>query len=354
MPTRRTFLETLAATSMTALIPKELAAKGGSFGIVYNSYTVRMRQGRDIFKTSGAALPAERFIELCVKAGAAGCQMDVSQLASTDATALAAVRSLVERHGLFIELSVPGRSFESPEAYDHVAGIARAIGATRLRVALLAGRRYETFDSMQAWREFDDRWRTAFTRIKPAVEKRGLAVGIENHKDWLGTELATWLKALDSPLIGACVDFGNNVALLEPPMTTVEALAPFVVTTHLKDMAVRTDEDGFQLSEVPLGTGVLPLAQMIDTLRRVRPDVHLCLEMLTRDPLEVPYKQARYWTTREPRDEKAVGRFVTDVLGKAWSAPLPVITGLAPEAAVAAEDENVRLCAQHAKNVLKL
>ncbi len=192
------------------------------------------------------------------------------------------------------------------------------------------------------------------TRAKPWIEAHALPVGIENHKDWLGPELAGWLKRLDSPYVGACLDFGNNVALLEDPMETVEALAPHVVTTHLKDMAVTIDEDGFLLSEVPLGTGLLPLGRMIEAVRRVRPDVHLCLEMLTRDPLDVPYKQDRYWVTRGPRDEKAVERFVTDVLGKAWTRPLPATRGLPLEAAVRAEDENIRLCVTHAKDVLKL
>ena len=33
------------------------------------------------------------------------------------------------------------------------------------------------------------------------------------------------------------------------------------MTTHLKDMAVRPSPDGFELSEVPLGEGIVPLAE---------------------------------------------------------------------------------------------
>jgi sugar phosphate isomerase/epimerase len=325
-----------------------------SFGIAYTSYAVRMLRGGDIFKTTAAALPAERFVDLCVAAGASGCQMDLSQLAATDAASLSSVRALVERQGLFLELSVPFRWFETPDAFEHVAGICHALGATRLRVGLLYGRRYESFESMDAWQAFVARWRDVFPRLKPLIEKHELLVGIENHKDWLAPELADWLTSLDSPYIGACVDFGNNLSLLEDPMSTVEALAPHAVTTHLKDMAVCIDEDGFHLSEVPLGTGLLPLERMVSTLRQARPDVHLCLEMLTRDPLGVPYKRDRYWDTREGRDEQALERFVADVLSKAWTSPLPSVSDLTWEEAVAVEDENVRLCACHAKDVLEL
>ena len=38
-------------------------------------------------------------------------------------------------------------------------------------------------------------------------------------------------------------------------MEVVEALAPRAFTTHFKDMALEEYEQGFLLSEVPLGTG---------------------------------------------------------------------------------------------------
>ncbi len=91
------------------------------------------------------------------------------------------------------------------------------------------------------------------------------------------------------------MDFGNNLALLEDPDETIALLAPFAVTTHLKDMAVRRTADGFELSEVPLGQGILPLGRYVAAVRRARPDARLCLEMITRDPLSVPYRTDRYW-----------------------------------------------------------
>jgi len=131
-----------------------------------------------------------------------------------------------------------------------------------------------------------------------------------------------------------------------------EKLAPFAVTTHLKDMAVRAYERGFELSEVPLGTGLLPLARMVEVLRRHRPDVPLCLEMITRDPLKVPYLDDAYWVSYARRDEGRIERFRAAVLAKAWTAPLPRISGLALEEMVKAEDENVRRCAAFARERL--
>jgi sugar phosphate isomerase/epimerase len=160
------------------------------------------------------------------------------------------------------------------------------------------------------------------------------------------------IRSVDSPYLGACVDFGNNVAFLEDPLELTEALAPYAITTHLKDMAVRPYERGFELSEVPLGTGFLPLARMVEVLRKHRPEVPLCLEMITRDPLEVPYLDDGYWATFGHRDEGRIERFRATALAKAWPAALPRISGLAMEAMIEAEDDNVRLCAAYAREHL--
>jgi hypothetical protein len=134
----------------------------------------------------------------------------------------------------------------------------------------------------------------------------------------------------------------------------LETLAPFVVTTHLKDMAVKPTADGFELSEVPLGEGILPLADMIATLRKQRPDVPMCLEMLTRDPLQVPYKTDHYWIAMDRPAPSALAAFEQHVLSRASATPLPHITGLAPADQIALEDELVRRSMEYGRNVLKL
>lgn len=322
------------------------------YGLAYTSFVVRMMQGQDIFGMKGAALPAETFVDLCIRAGADGCQIDLSQLESTDPDALARLRERIDSHGLFVELSIPARSLESTDDYQHAADVARALGASCLRTACLWGRRYDHFQSPDEWRAFVSRWTDVLERMLPVIERQRLPLGIENHKDWLAPELVALLQRFSSPWLGACVDFGNNLSLLEDPLETIETLAPFAVTTHLKDMAVERLDEGFALPEVPLGEGILPLAGMVGTLQRTRPEVHLCLEMITRDPLPVPCCRDAYWLTRTDGDRSSAERFIETLLASAVTAPLPRTTGLSPEAAVALEDEHVRRCTAYAYEVL--
>lgn len=350
--TRRAFLSSVAAGAALAARPR--AATGSRMCLAYTSFAVRMLQGRDIMKTTAAALPADGLIDLTEKFWAGGAQIDMSQLASHDPAYLKTMRARADKAGLWLELSVPSRYLESPEAYAEMAGVASHLGVDRIRVALLYGRRYESFATRDAWIAFDAKWRRQLAAIKPTVERYPVKVGIENHKDFTAIELAGLLKSLDSDRFGACVDFGNNVSLLEDPMATIRTLAPWAVTTHVKDMAVRRSADGFELSEVPLGEGIVPLAEALGAVRSARPDARFCLEMITRDPLSVPYQTEKYWIAVDRPAADALARFERDVLGKAWTDPLPHITQLTKPAQVEAENENIRRSVKYAKDVLRL
>lgn len=352
--TRRALLRAaLPAAALLAGSPRAARAAGnGRFAIAYTSFAVRLRQGRDLIRgaPAGAApFPAEAFVDLCRSFGADGCQMDESQLSSRGAEYLDGIHRRLTEAGLFLELSVDGKALEDETRFAETVALGRKLGAVRFRVALLHGRRYEDFPTADKWQEFAEHWKRVLPRAKPWLERHRMPIGIENHKDFRIRELVDLLRSVDSPFLGACVDFGNNLAFLEDPLELAEALAPFAVTTHLKDMAVRPYADGFELSEVPLGTGVLPLARMAEVIRKHRPEAPLCLEMITRDPLKVPYLTDGYWTTFGGRDGALVDRFRKSVLAKASAAPLPRTSGLTLEQMVAAEDDNVRHCAAYAR-----
>jgi sugar phosphate isomerase/epimerase len=253
---------------------------------------------------------------------------------------------------MFVELIVSNRALEDLELLGQIGRAAEALGASRLRVACLPGRRYEDYHDKKSWDDFAGRWRAALPRTEPVLRRHKLALGVENHKDWLTDELVDILRGIGSPHVGACVDFGNNLAFLEDPLETVEKLAPYAVTTHLKDNVMTPTPNGFALGDVALGEGALPLERMVGVLRRHRPDIHLVLEVITRDPLIVPYREDRYWITRDRRDDAAIERFERAFLRRAPKVPLARISGLGDEAALAAENQNLRRSVVHARKRL--
>ena len=231
--------------------------------------------------------------------------------------------------------------------------MAREAGAKILRTVCLSGRRYETFASESAWRSFCTQSRQSLQLAEPMVRERGLQLAVENHKDWRAEEFLALLKEFESEAIGVTFDFGNNLSLLEDPHALCEALAPYILTTHVKDMGLRPYEDGFLLSEVPLGQGVLDLPQLIRTCQRKNPNVQLNLEMITRDPLQVPCFSETYWATMKtvPASDLAT---ILRLLGDKSSKTLPTIAEKSAEQRLAYEEQNVQACFRYARDHLGL
>ena len=162
------------------------------------------------------------------------------------------------------------------------------------------------------------------------------------------------LKQVNSEWIGATLDFGNSMALLENPMTVVETLAPYVVSTHLKDMAVEEYADGFLLSEVPLGKGMLDLQRMVDLCKKNNPAVTYSLEMITRDPLEIPCLKDDYWSTFSDVSGKDLAWMLRTVKAQKYPSGLPRISQLSAENKLAAEENNILECLAYSKEKLRL
>jgi hypothetical protein len=125
-------------------------------------------------------------------------------------------------------------------------------------------------------------------------------------------------------------------------MEVVERLAPYAVSTHIKDMGVDEYPDGFLLSEVVIGQGMLDIPKIIGMVEKARPKTRMTLEMITRDPLKVPVFTDKYWATMPDRSGLHVARTMRTVRAK--KSKLPVITSLSKAAQLRAEEENVRKC----------
>jgi sugar phosphate isomerase/epimerase len=219
---------------------------------------------------------------------------------------------------------------------------AGAAGAAILRTVCLSGRRYENFASLDAFQAFRSESVAALERAEPVLRKHGVKLAVENHKDWRAPELIDLLRQFDSEWIGVTLDMGNNISLLEDPMAVVEALAPYAITTHFKDMAMEEYEDGFLLSEVPLGQGFLDLPRMVAVCRQHNPSITFNLEMITRDPLKVPCLTEPYWATFEAVPPLDLADALRLVRSHPPIAPLPRVEPLDPEQRLAFEEENNR------------
>ena len=311
--------------------------------------------GRGTGPAPGGPPPFD-IIEHCHNIGLGGVQM--SRIPSTDPEAVKKLRARIEEYGFHLIIDVPwpqpGGDLSNFEA--QVKAVKEA-GATATHAAM-TGRRYEDFAAVEPWKAMFERCQKQMETAEPILRKYKLPVGIENHKGWRAAEQAAWLKRAGSEYLGVCLDFGNNISLCEDPMDTLNTLLPHILFAHIKDMAVEEYEDGFLLSEVPMGEGFLDIKQMVQILRKKDPNMIFDLEMITRDPLKIPVYTARYWATFDDSYSPLPGRDLAKVLALVKknkpAKPLPRIAGLAPEAQVKAEDDYNNQCIAWAKQNLDM
>jgi sugar phosphate isomerase/epimerase len=311
-------------------------SKPAGMGVAWTSYM-----------TVAKPKDALEFLTRCHDLGAAGIQTplrgDLRQL-----------RSRAEKFVMYVEgmVSLPANGDTS--AFEKSILDAKDAGALCVRAGALSGRRYESFASLADWRKFVNDSQQKIAAALPILEKHKMPLALENHKDWTADEMAALMKSHSSEYLGVCLDFGNNISLLDDPMNVVELLAPFTIATHVKDMGVEWFNDGFLLSEMVLGQGFLDLPRMLSLVRSARPSTRFSLEMITRDPLQVPCLTDKYWTTFPERNGVFLARTMQLVQKYKSVKPLPRISGLSPDAQLDTEQDNVRTSLAYAREKLGL
>lgn len=348
--TRREVLAGAAATLplmlASSLRAEESPAAKTSMGVVIHSFGARPASKAGNFHEPLV------FLEHCCSIGAGGIQMGLGR---RDEAYAAQVRDFAAKHGMYVEASIGlPRNQADVERFTAEVRTAKACGATLARSALLSSRRYETFDSAEAFARFAAAAWDSLLLAKPIVEHEQFKIAVENHKDWRVSELLALIARIDSPQFGICVDTGNSIALVEEPQAVVEAYAKLAFTTHIKDMGVEEYPAGFRLAEVPLGQGYLNLTRIVDVLRSANPAIRFNLEMITRDPLEIPCLSSKYWATMPTVPASELAAMLSTVRSKAGRKPLPRTSGLSAEEKIMREDENVRACLTFAREKLGL
>jgi sugar phosphate isomerase/epimerase len=299
------------------------------------------------FMTARKPRDTYEFLEYCHALGAGGIQAELSSL---DPAYLKKLRERAQQHGMYIEVMAGLPTKDDASGFERTVAAAKDAGAVCVRTAALGGRRYENFSDLRDWQMFVTQSVSAIDRALSVAEQKQLPLAIENHKDWTLHELAALMRRKSSEYLGVCLDTGNNIALLDDPIEVIETLAPYAVSTHFKDMAVEPYADGFLLSEVPLGEGILDLPRIVATIRKARPQVRFTLEMITRDPLKVPCLTDAYWITFGDRKGEFLAdtlRLVRDQSGRLQH--LPRVDHESRQGLLQLEEENVKQSLHYAR-----
>ena len=281
--------------------------------------------------------------------GAGGIQMVIPL--DTDVKKL---RARLEHHKMFFEgdirlIDKPG---DDTSAFERGLRLYKELGAPCVRTVCFVGRRYETFATLQQYRDWKTNALAVLDVCVPIADKVGIPLAMENHKDRVVDEEVEVLKKYSSANFGALVDFGNNIAMCDDPTDVIVKLAPYVKSCHMKNMAVQNYADGFLLSEVLFEDGFMDIPAMWAVLKKANPKLLPMHELITRDPLKVPVLTDKYWVTWPDRSGKYLADTIRLVNTNASKKPLPMISTLSQEDQFQAEESNNIRCFEWAKKTL--
>lgn len=338
---RRQFLHQASLGTLALFMPLPVLPEGlkeVGMGVVVHSYWTRWQAKTGSEKYPGFS-HALQLMEHCHAIGAGGVQVGVKGWTEEFSKS---VRDAREKMDLYLEgsISLP-KAAEDISAFEAEVKAAKEAGASVLRTACLSGRRYETFATAEEYRDFKVSSIAAIQRAEPIVRKYRMKLAVENHKDWMSMELAEIIESIGSEWVGVTLDFGNNVSLLEHPMEVIRNLAPYSFSTHVKDMGVQEYADGFLLSEVPLGQGIVDLEEAVRLCKASNPDIRFSLEMITRDPLKVPCLSEKYWETFSDMPATQLAQSLRLVKEKSFQGTLPSLDGLSQEQKFQNEESNI-------------
>jgi sugar phosphate isomerase/epimerase len=350
MTTRRDVMLGGAALAAASTMPAWAADRPKSpLGIAQTALGHYFRKQRG--DAPGARGPADPIatVDYVRSLGAGGLQMVIPL--DTDVKKL---RARLEHHKMFFEgdirlIDKPG---DDTAAFEKGLRLYKELGAPCVRTVCFVGRRYETFSTLQQYRDWKANALAVLDVCVPIADKVGIPLAMENHKDRVVDEELEVLKKYSSVNFGALVDFGNNISMCDDPMDVIVKLAPYVKSCHMKNMAVQNYTDGFLLSEVLFEDGFMDIPAMWAILKKSNPKLQPMHELITRDPLKVPVLTDKYWVTWPDRSGKYLADTIRLVNANASKQSLPMISTLAPEAQFQAEESNNIRCFDWARTAL--
>lgn len=204
---------------------------------------------------------------------------------------LAAVRRQADALGLALEIGLPspnpirrgrelGRPLAPVEHADWLRPHVEAVALLGCRSArAYVGDRHDRFLSDIAWADQISATAEVLRLLRPLLRDAGIRVAIETHADLTVEELLALVADVGEDALGVTLDTGNLLMRLDDPVRATERLAPLVLLTHIKDCVLAFSPRGLIWQARPVGSGIVPIADMLATLAKANPALNLSIEL---------------------------------------------------------------------------
>jgi sugar phosphate isomerase/epimerase len=303
---RRTFLKAASAGALAAM---SSSAESLPIKLGFDSYSIRAFQWKAIELLDYAAKLKLDTVQLS----------SLGDFESLDPAYLQRVKDHAARVGVSIDAGI-GCICPSSPAYNKKEGEPEQYLARGLRVSQAVGSHV-----MRCYMGSRDNRRTELpleahientVKVLRAVRSQALdaqvRIAVENHAgDMQARELKGLIEAAGKDFVGATLDTGNPMWVVEDPFVTLETLAPYVATSHMRDSAVFEHTRGAAAQWVALGDGSVDFVRFAGLFHQLCPKAAMQLEIITGRPPEVlPYLEPDFWKAFRQTPAWEFARFV--------------------------------------------
>jgi len=293
---RRSFLRDSSLGASVALAtPSVIGAK---------TSTPKIKLGFDNFSIRALGWKAPRLLEYADKHKMDTILFsDLEVYESHDEGHLKEIRQEADKLGIGIHAGTGGICPTSPKfidkygsAEDHlkrVIEVAKHLGSPVARCYL---------GSMQDRKGPGGIQRHVESTIKACKKVRGFAldagvkIAIENHAgDMHSRELADLIERAGPDYVGATLDSGNATWTMEDPVQTLENLAPFAVSSGIRDSMIWEIDNGAAVQWTAMGEGCVDMKTFAKRWLELCPKVPIQLEIISGFSKPFPYLENDFW-----------------------------------------------------------
>jgi sugar phosphate isomerase/epimerase len=145
------------------------------------------------------------------------------------------------------------------------------------------------------------------------VMDAGVKVSIENHAgDMQARELKMLIEAAGPEYVGVTLDSGNPVWTIEDPHLTLETLAPYVLTSHMRDSSLWMTPQGIAVAWTRMGEGNMGMEDYLRTYIAKCPGRAVSLEVIVSPTARLfNYRDPNAWVLHRKQPAWEFARFLS-------------------------------------------
>jgi len=263
-----------------------------------------IRMGVDLFSVRSQGWTAFEHLDYCARHGAKVVHFsEIRFMGGLEDEHLKRVRSHAEKLGVEIELGMrsicpSSKSFDATqgtaeEQLTRMIHSAKTVGSPIVRAFL--GSMADRVGPVPLEQHIENTVKV-LRGVRSRAMDAGIKIAIENHAgDMQARELRTLIEGAGKDFVGACVDSGNPLWTIEDPMLTLETLAPYALTSHVRDTALWKQDGAIMVQWVRLGHGNVGIREWTEKFQQLCPGRAFSMEVIVTQPRKLDYLDPKFW-----------------------------------------------------------